>query len=87
MGDLLPHEVVHRKKMGFVFPWDQWIRSELRDFCEEKLKSLAKGGLFDSAVVMGLWTRFFRQDPSSHWMKIWMLVVLQDWIEANEIEI
>lgn len=26
LGDLLPNEIVHRKKMGFTFPWAQWMR-------------------------------------------------------------
>ena len=29
---LLPDEVVHRKKMGFVFPWQDWMRNELKSF-------------------------------------------------------
>ena len=46
MGDLLPHEIVHRPKMGFMFPWEQWIREDLRDFCAQKMETLAKREIF-----------------------------------------
>ena len=34
---LLPDEIVHRKKQGFVFPWKEWMKKELRSFCETHL--------------------------------------------------
>ena len=36
LGTLLPREISHRKKMGFVFPWNSWMRNELKSYCESK---------------------------------------------------
>ncbi len=35
---LLPDEIVHRKKQGFLFPWKEWMKNELRGFCETRYK-------------------------------------------------
>ncbi|MFZ5553379.1 MAG: asparagine synthase (glutamine-hydrolyzing), partial [Bacteroidota bacterium] len=42
MGDLLPSEIVNRPKMGFTLPWKEWMKNELRGFCEEKINQLSQ---------------------------------------------
>jgi asparagine synthase (glutamine-hydrolysing) len=37
MESLLPREVVHRRKLGWVTPVDRWLRGELRPLAEEVL--------------------------------------------------
>ncbi|MDX2248418.1 MAG: asparagine synthase (glutamine-hydrolyzing) [Bacteroidia bacterium] len=86
MGDLLPGEIVHRPKMGFVFPWDQWIRHDLRKFCEDRIRRLSQRELLDGGVIMNMWKQFLDNNKRASWMKIWMLVVLEDWMERNRIE-
>ncbi|MEM9983929.1 MAG: asparagine synthase-related protein [Bacteroidota bacterium] len=87
MGDLLPHALVHRKKMGFVFPWDNWIRTDLRETCGQALDYLENTGLFLAGTVNQLWERFQAKDKEIHWIKIWMLVILSDWIRRNAIKV
>lgn len=86
LGDLLPGEVVHRPKMGFVFPWALWIRESLRDFCQSHIQSLAKKGFIKEAFLNRKWNDFLNGNPKEHWMKIWMLVMLNEWLEKNEID-
>ena len=86
LGPLLPKEIVHRPKMGFVFPWDEWIRTDLKSFCENHLTRLAGREIFRGKSVMDLWTRFIHGDRKVSWIKVWMLVVLEDWMEKNGIE-
>lgn len=86
LGDLLPSQVVHRKKMGFNFPWEQWMRGALRDFCGEKINTLAEHDLFDGPRVVELWKKFENRDPGTHWMQLWLLVVLQSWLEGNQMK-
>ena len=38
LGNKLPKEIIYRKKQGFVFPFDLWMREELKEFIEEKLE-------------------------------------------------
>lgn len=83
MGDLLPKEVVYRSKKGFSFPWDSWIKNELRDYCEESLTRLSNNEMFEYATVQDLWKRYLNNDYRINWVQIWSLVVLQKWIENH----
>ena len=86
LGDLLPREVTHRPKMGFTLPWDQWMRDQLRSFCEARMEALALRPQFNAVGVSGLWQRFLAGDPAVTWSRIWTLVVLEEWLHANRIE-
>ena len=81
LGDLLPKEIVHRPKMGFSFPWAQWLRSDLKPFCKEQLDALAKRGILNEAVVQDYWKQFLAGDPTISWSKIWLLVTLEQWMK------
>lgn len=78
---LLPDEIVYRPKMGFSFPWEKWLRNELQSFCYQSIEALSKRGIFDSAMLLDYHNRFQKGDPSVRWVQIWLLVVLENWIQ------
>jgi asparagine synthase (glutamine-hydrolysing) len=78
LQDLLPAEIINRKKMGFVLPWQLWMKHELKSFCEENLEQLENIG-FNSNRVNQLWQAFLKGDPQITWSRIWHLVVLGNW--------
>jgi asparagine synthase (glutamine-hydrolysing) len=84
---LLPDEVVHRKKQGFTLPFDPWLRGQLREYCEERLAPdrLGGRGIFQSAQLQRLWHSFLDGNAGVSWSRIWVLVVLEDWLERNSI--
>ena len=86
LGDLLPAEIVNRSKMGFTFPWKSWMKNELKSFCEQKIQSLSKRKLFNEQGVMKLWKGFLEDDLLITWSRIWHLVVLENWLQENQIE-
>jgi asparagine synthase (glutamine-hydrolysing) len=86
MGDLLPGEIVHRPKKGFAFPWDKWMRNELKSYCEEAIQKLSGRGIFNQENLIGLWNRFLANDKAITWMHIWSFVVLEKWMEQNGIK-
>jgi asparagine synthase (glutamine-hydrolysing) len=86
LGDLLPHEIVHRPKMGFVLPWEMWMRNELKTFCTDRLRSLGRSQHFKPGALDEAWRRFLARDPRLNWSRIWALVVLGDWLERNGVE-
>ncbi len=81
LPDLLPDYIVNRPKMGFVFPWQHWLKNELHAFVDERLASLAKRDFFNEAAVMNLWKQFKNGDPSVTYSRIWPLVVLEEWMK------
>lgn len=86
LGTLLPSEIVNRPKMGFTFPWKDWMKGELKGFCEQKLMALSKRSMFNSAGVLRLWRSFLAGDPRITWSRVWYLVVLENWLQENQIE-
>ena len=83
---LVPNEVIYRKKMGFVLPWTKWLKNELREFCVDKMESIEKRGIFEGGMVTQLWKSFLQNDPKVSWSRIWHIVVLEDWLQRNNIE-
>jgi asparagine synthase (glutamine-hydrolysing) len=69
--------------MGFVFPWEHWLRNELKDFCHARLQRLAERGIFEPATLHAYWDRFQRHDRKVRWNRIWLLTVLEEWLENN----
>jgi asparagine synthase (glutamine-hydrolysing) len=86
LGDLLPDGLVHRKKMGFVFPWEQWMRGELRSFCHDRIHQFNERGLLASHEALpSIWHEFQVGKGPWLWPHIWLFVVLEDWLQRNGI--
>ena len=83
---LLPDEIVHRKKQGFVFPWSQWMKHELKTFCEERLNRLGQRTFINGKALQQYWLKFLQNDTAVRWPEIWMFVVLEHWMEKNGID-
>ncbi len=78
---LLPDEIVHRPKMGFSFPWEDWLRGDLKAYCEQQLQALSNRGILSKSGVEQLWNRFLNRDKDVKWSKIWLLVSLEQWLK------
>lgn len=77
----LPQQTVRRKKMGFVFPWERWLRNELRDWAAEALTdqtALANVGLNGDAVG-SLWNDFLANRPGIRHPEILCLTHVLRW--------
>jgi asparagine synthase (glutamine-hydrolysing) len=79
----LPDEVVYRQKSPFTFPWERWLRHELRDEVERTLRHLpqALAGVLDGEAVMTIWRQFLARQTS--WSRPWSLYVLFQWMERE----
>ena len=81
LGDLLPREIVDRPKMGFTFPWEVWMKNDLREFSMDRLTALGKRDHFNQKAVEEMWKRFLAGRLS--WSRIWPLIVLENWLSDN----
>jgi len=86
LGDLLPDNIVNRPKMGFVLPWKEWLKNELKDFCEDNIIQFSKRSFINRETVLLIWNRFLQNDPKITWSRVWHLVVLNNWINTHHIE-
>jgi asparagine synthase (glutamine-hydrolysing) len=85
LSGLLPSEIVHRKKQGFLFPWNEWMKNELRSFCESHLQAIAKRDFIKGPHLMLQWKKFLIGDESVRWMEIWLFIVLEYWLQKNNV--
>ncbi len=86
-GDRLPERSVQRSKMGFVFPWERWLRTELRGAVENTLGdpvALAAAGLSPAAVA-AVWQQYQAGQGGFRYSDILALVHLVAWIREHQL--
>lgn len=83
MKSLVPDFVSQRKKMGFTFPFEIWMRGALRPNMETVLLSPMKqlDGLLSQTGIEQVWNDFLSGQVS--WSRPWALYVLKSWINKN----
>jgi asparagine synthase (glutamine-hydrolysing) len=83
--DLLPTNVYDRKKQGFTLPWEQWMRHELKDFCQARINAFAQR--IDAPQLNNEWEQFMLGRGQWSWSRLWSVVALEDWLQRNKIDI
>ena len=77
---LLPDEIVHRPKKGFTFPWNVWMREELREFCSVRIRRMAQRPFIKGDALLRAWAGFLKGDDSMRWADLWLFIVLEEWL-------
>ena len=80
----LPSQIIHRKKQGFVLPFEHWLKDELRSEIESVIQKINDGPLasvLDSGAAQGIWIDFLEGRTS--WSRPWAIYVLQRWCELH----
>jgi asparagine synthase (glutamine-hydrolysing) len=80
MRDILPREVLAKKKMGFNPPLPQWINGELKPVIREFLSSASveRRGMFRPDAVQKL-LRDHEENRRDNGLKIWALLMIEVW--------
>jgi len=78
--DLIPREIVHRKKMGFGVPLDHWFRGPLAPFAQEVFtdRRTRQRGLFQNETVDRLLDEHIA-GRFDHAPRLWALLILELW--------
>jgi asparagine synthase (glutamine-hydrolysing) len=78
-ADLVPAEILARRKKGFALPTGPWLRGRLHGFARETLLSDAARarGLFRPEAVTDLLDR--HRAGEDHGERLWNLIVLETW--------
>lgn len=77
---LLPPEIIHRRKAGFMMPIASWLARDLRPLVEEHCSAaaLARDGWFDPVAVRQLMDEHFAR-RRDHRKLLWALLCFQIW--------
>ncbi|NNC85922.1 MAG: asparagine synthase (glutamine-hydrolyzing) [Bacteroidia bacterium] len=86
VAGLLPDEIVHRKKMGFTFPWAKWLKNDLLELCDTNIKALAEREFIHKNDLLKRWNNFLKGDNRIRWTEMWLCVVLEQWLKDNGID-
>ena len=81
-GDGLPQECVYRRKQGFTFPFDTFIRQELHD----ALVSFYMGesqDVFNKNGLRKIWRHY--QKGQIDWARVMMLFVADRWLKLWKV--
>jgi asparagine synthase (glutamine-hydrolysing) len=81
-GNLLPPEIITRRKQGLGVPLAAWLRGPLRDVLHERLSAvrLARRGLFEPATVAQL-VREHLAGRRNHRKVLWALLMFDAWCD------
>jgi asparagine synthase (glutamine-hydrolysing) len=83
LGDLLPAEIVGRKKRTFTLPWEQWLRGQLRPKLEASFSEMAEPlrEVVKSNGVRAVMQSFLAGKTT--WSRPWAIFVLNEWCKRN----
>lgn len=84
-ADILPDEVVNRKKMGFTLPWSVWMKNELKEFTESGFQELYNQDVVNEKVLKNAWNKFLNGNEEKSFISFWHLSVLGHWMKNNKI--
>ena len=77
----VPRNMIERPKMGFGVPLAEWMRGELRDWCEDLLNEnkLKEDGFFNTKVIREKWNEHLKGDVD--WQhELWNVLIFQAWL-------
>ncbi|HEY8413299.1 MAG TPA: asparagine synthase C-terminal domain-containing protein, partial [Pyrinomonadaceae bacterium] len=88
VADLLPRNVLQRRKMGFTLPLEKWMQGRLRP---EITSVFQDGDLLRQAGLAAdqtrdLWRQFLRAPRAVGWSRPWSLFVLAKWCQLNGVK-
>ena len=81
----VPNEIVSHRKQGFASPMAAWLKTDLKDLCNELLSKerIEKGGIFNSKFVRRILNEHLSRQEL-HDRLIFSMIVFQKWQEKKE---
>jgi asparagine synthase (glutamine-hydrolysing) len=80
----VPKELIERPKVGFAVPIGQWMKFELREWCEDLLseKALNEHDFLCTQTVRDVWKQHL--SGSQNWQyRLWNVLMFQAWYRHN----
>jgi len=83
-ADVLPREILGRRKRGFGIPVGRWLREGLRDMLVDALTDpgLLRRGIFREEALVGLLNDHL-SGRDEHGHRLWALLALARWLERQ----
>jgi asparagine synthase (glutamine-hydrolysing) len=85
--DLLPAEIIHRRKKGFGIPLARWLRGPLRARVEAAVEATGHHPGMGDPAVYGRWMNEHFELKADRSKPLWALVVLDHWMRKERISV
>lgn len=85
LAGFLPPETLDKSKHGFGLPFGIWLSEDkqLSEFADAKLKSIESRGFLNPDYIKILITAHQSGHASYYGVMIWLLVMLESWLESH----
>ena len=85
--DYVPAHYFDRPKWGFSIPLQKWLKTDLKYLIEENLseEKILKHNIMDYKSVADLKDRFFNKNEHYLYNRLWLLIVLNNFLDKNLI--
>jgi asparagine synthase (glutamine-hydrolysing) len=80
--EMLPEELISRKKQGFEVPLLKWFRTDLKSMITNELLEdgfIEEQNIFNLGEIKTLKAQLFSNNPNDAVEKVWALIVFQYW--------
>ena len=83
MSDILPTEIIQRKKKGFGVPIAKWIKGPLKELFEDMLSSrrIKQEGVFNAPYVESLLQDHLKNKKDNR-KQLWTLLIWELWVDC-----
>jgi asparagine synthase (glutamine-hydrolysing) len=78
LKEVLPEEILYRKKMGFAVPLARWFRKDLKDMAYQAIFTDHKDGLFDPSTIEQIWKEH-QSGLRDRATELWTLLMFRMW--------
>jgi asparagine synthase (glutamine-hydrolysing) len=85
--EYVPESYFKRPKWGFSIPLQKWLRGDLKYLIDDYLSDdkIVKSGILNMEMVSELKYRFFNKNEDYLYNRLWLLIVLQRFLEKNNL--
>jgi len=85
MKGLLPNDIYDRPKMGFVLPFDLWMKDKLKDYFESTFakNSLKTVSILNHQKILRIWKHFLNGTELYNYSSILCLASFINWYKKN----
>ena len=86
-ADIIPAEILVRKKHGFEVPLHKWMNNELKKDIEEKYLNdgfISEQNIFSLPEIKKLKQQLFSGNPGDSPARVWALIVFNHWYKKHQ---
>jgi len=84
LKDVLPQSIAKRRKHGFIFPFDSWLRDgALKEYCADTILMAKDVPFIDKEHINKIWQGFLKDSKEHNYSAVLTIVSFINWYKKN----